>query len=1044
MLLPKKLFLNLLFIFLFSQIIYPQLNNLKFDTIGLEQGLSQSTVYTITQDKLGFMWFGTQDGLNRYDGYSIEVYKHNMNDTNSISDNTIWSSLCDSEGDLWFGTMRGGLCRYNITDNKFLKYSLKSSKNSRISSNTVLSLMEDSDRNIWIGTNHGVDLINRKSGKITQFKFYSENLSLMIENLSVWSMSEDRNKTLWIGTSRGLFKLKLNETYENLELQQINTLNEEANFKDLVNSHILSTHIDQYGNLWIGTLRNGVYKYSISKSRIKHFLHDPRDSKTISGNSIRSIIEDLKGNIWLACYDGGMNLFDSTNETFINYDNIALLTLFEDRTGIKWIGTLEFGVKSFDALRNQFNHIKIKQENIANPDINLITSIIESRENEIWVGTHGSGLVRYYSQRNKVKIYKFNPQNNFSISNNNIYAICETSDGNIWIGTNGGLNLYDRNADQFIRYEHQFSKKNAIGLNQIVSLYEDKKGNLWIGNAAGGIDILNLKTKKFTRFIPNEKDINSLPGGAIYFIYESRHSGILVSTYQGGLYQFMPEKNSFIRFIHNSKLFNGSDEGTIVSIYEDGSGTMWFGTYGGGLIRYDPQKINFKNYNENNGLPNNVIYSILPDNLGNLWLSTNKGLSRFSTVKETFTNFDLTDGLQSNEFNQGSFFKSTSGELYFGGSNGFNSFFPENIKENEAIPPVYVTSIKVFDKLIQTSKSISSLKQLEISYFQNYITFEFVALNYTAPLKNLYAYILEGFDKDWHYITSSNRRASYTNLDPGTYTLRIKASNNSGIWNSVGTSIKIIVVPPFWMTWWFKGLISILILLFISSSVRYFVKKRIEERTKQNAQLIALEKERLRIARDIHDDLGSRLTEVRLQCELAKNDFGDEVLIVLNNISESVKNIILTMSEIVWSLNPKNDTLENLAGYLSQYAIEFLSNAKIRCRLDILDEFPKITVNSITRHNILLSFKESLNNAVKYSETESILVSISLYSDYQKKNIIITIRDYGKGFNLDDESKWGQGIKSISDRIKSIGGSLSMQSKDGYGTTLIMVVPFTN
>lgn len=1010
--------------------------HIKFDEIGLQQGLSQSTVYTITQDIYGFMWFGTQDGLNRYDGYSITVFKHSSTDPNSISDNAIWTLLSDSKGDLWIGTMHGGINRYVYSENKFYHYNSFALDNTSINDNNITSLYEDTRGNIWIGTYSGnLYRFNREMGNFTKAQINANDSGNFVKS-TIWYICEDNKERLWLVTNRGLYYVQ-NRDQTQFSIATHSALNRSLyfNFKNETKLSFRSLQFEEDGTFWIGTWGWGILSFNEKTNTIKRYRKDRKNNASVSADFIKAIYKDSKGNLWVGTQDKGLMLYDLASDNFIPYTNDDIMTLYEDRSGIIWIGTYTNGVLKYDKHRKKFKHYL--------NGINT-TSIFKDRNGILWVGTFGSGLKIFDSKLKEIKTFNSDLNDKYSISGNKIFSLFESSQGDMWVGTESGLCRYNKMTGRFTRYKHDPFVKSSIGFEKISVVYEDLNGNLWIGSANGGVARFDYLTNKFTNYSINEINKNALNGNAVTVIYQGKKSGLWIGTFEGGVNLFSKKTNSFRNYQTSSKQNESINNNTVFSIYEDKNGFVWMGTYGGGLNKYDPFKGSFKYYTLEHGLSNDIVYGILPDADGNLWLSTNEGITRFNIESETFRNYDVKDGLQSNEFNQGAYFVSSSGELFIGGVNGFNSFFPADIIDNDFIPPVYITIFKVFDKILPLAYPLDKVKPIELSYDQNFFSFEFVALNYTSPEKNQYAYKLEGFDKNWHFVPSSKRYAGYTNLDPGKYVLHVKGSNNDGVWNEKGSSITIIIKPPFWMTWWFKILISILILLFTSVSIRYFVKKRIEERTKKSEQLILLEKERLRIARDIHDDLGARLTQVRLQCELVKNDYGNEASIVLNDISESVKNIILTLSEIVWSLNPKYDTLENLAAYLGQYAIELLSRVQIRCRLDIQEEFPKINVNSVIRHNIFLSFKEALNNAVKYSGTECILVRISSHTDFQKHNVLVTIRDYGKGFNLNDESTWGNGIKNINDRIKSIGGNFSIQSMDGQGTSLIMNIPFPN
>ncbi|MDP2362937.1 MAG: two-component regulator propeller domain-containing protein [Ignavibacteria bacterium] len=914
--------------------------------------------------------------------------------------------------------------------------------------------MEDSKGYIWLGNKNGLNLYDRGSDTFTRFYFHIED-SGKLSGIPIISIYEDIDKNLWLGSHRGIFKIRAEEyrsTFNSVK-NDTSDLNKAYHIKlELINlpgEYIRSVYVDKGRTLWAGTFGSGLRRFNKIKNNFgKKPPNLSADSYPGLGYFIASIYEDTRNNFWIAAYDSGLSVFDRQSETFTRQIDDPVMTMYEDGSGIIWIGTYTSGVKFFDSRRNRFNHY-YDDKNI-DPDIkgsNLITSIVEGFDGKLWVGTYNNGLKVYSpligdknKSRKKVTVFRFDPNNSYSISSDKVTSLCESEDGSIWIGTeNDGLNRYNKNTGRFIRYRNDPKNLNSISSNQITSLvYDDEENSLWIGFLHGNIDKLNLSTNLYTHYRAKTDHTPSLSINSIIVIYRAKRSGLLVGTFEGELNRFNPDNNSFDRINFMPQVGTGKVKNGIFSIYEDSDGILWIGTYGGGLSRFDPKKDSVKTYTELDGLPNDVVYGILPDRAGNLWLSTNKGISRFNPKKGTFRNFDVRDGLQSNEFNQSAFFGSPGGELFFGGVNGFNAFLPEEIKENNFIPPVYITNFKVFDKILSVPYPLTNDSDpIELSYSENFFSFEFVSLNYTAPEKNKYAYMLEGFDKNWHTVASSQRYASYTNLDPGKYVLRVKGSNNDGIWNEAGTSVIILIEPPFWMTLWFQGLIFLFAIVTIGATVRHFVRKKIKEKIHIMEKETALERERLRIARDMHDDLGVRLTEIRFLTEMEQNNSADKNGNVLGKISDLTKDIITTFSEIVWSVNPQNDTLENLAEFIGQFAVDYLSKAQIRCRLDIPSEIPKVQAPAEVRHNVFLAVKEALNNTVKYSDSQEVHIKVWI----KETSATVTIHDYGKGFDLAEGNRFGNGLKNMKSRMEHIGGKFNIESQIGTGTIITFQFP---
>jgi len=1008
----------------------------RFDQIGLNQGLSQSTVLAIVQDKQGFLWFGTQDGLNRYDGYTMKVFKHDPADSNSISDNVIWTLLCDSRGDLWIGTERGGLNRYVQAENKFYRYMRNGNDTNSLAENTVTLLYEDSRGTIWVGTRHkGLSVLNTSTGTFSRLRFDSGDLTIS-DGPMIREICEDKKRNLWVATrGHGLYVLAL----DSVNTSRITRYSHKATDPHSLSSDdVRALCYDRQGTLWVGTWGGGLnhFKPNEHTGHFTRYVHDARNQKSISNNMVTSIHEDSEGWLWVGTYDGGLNLYSRASDSFEKHladENV--MTIYEDRSGILYVGTLASGVRVFDRRKNRFTHYFDDPNDPDDLQGNKVQAILESKDGELWVATWGNSLNRFVDRdRKKVWHYSLGSKNQPGRGKHLFTSIRESSDGSIWVGAiRGGLMRLDKHSGQVTKFRHDPNNPHSIRSDDVTTLSYDEKSNiLWIGYYSNVISALDLASNTFKHFLLTA----STPAvTAVAAIERSRQQGIWIGTIRGGMLHLNPETNALHRYdatsFEHGRSINNND---VYSIYEDPAGIVWIGTAGGGLNRYDPTTGSFTYYTTQLGLPNDVIYGVLPDRAGNLWLSTNYGLSRFNPRTRKFKNFDVRDGLQSNEFNANAYFVSPRGELFFGGVNGFNAFFPEAIDDNVYVPPVYLTTFKVFNQQLSLPNPIPHGTVITLSHTQNFFSFEFVALNYTAPDKNRYAYMMEGFDKDWHEVPAQQRYASYTNLDPGEYTLRVKASNNDGVWNEAGTSITIIVTPPFWMTWWFRSVLTVVLAVAVGGAFKYYVTKKYKERMQEAERAAAVDRERLRIARDMHDDLGARLTEIRLLSEMAQHDSNGKI--ALRTISEAARDIIATFGEIVWSVNPQHDSVEHLAEYIGQYAVDYLSKVDIRCRLDLPQRFPSWKASSEMRHNMFLAVKESLNNAVKYSQTKEIHVKV----DIEDSMIRVTIRDFGIGFDPEKERR-GNGLQNMHQRMEHLGGTCTVESHPGSGTAVTFAVP---
>ncbi|HCV43784.1 MAG TPA: hypothetical protein DGH68_09900 [Bacteroidetes bacterium] len=743
--------------------------------------------------------------------------------------------------------------------------------------------------------------------------------------------------------------------------------------------------------------------------------------------------------------DCGLNRYDASTDDFTvwrhdptistSLNNDIICSLFEDRSGILWIGTGAGGVNWYDRKRTRFPHYRDDQNNPDDIDGNDVWAITEAGKNELWIGTYGKGVNRFDMMKNRFVHYRFDPVDSYSISHNNILSVCATRSGEVWIGTEGGgLNHYDRSRDRFVRYRYNPQDPNSLGRDEVTRILEDSKGNLWIGTNGGGVDRFDVVTQTFHHFVTEEKNPASLGGMSIMALFEDRHGSIWVGTWGGGVSRYDWETDSFVRFQNNPDDPRSLNNNTVLSLFEDSEGALWIGTLAGGLNRYDRNTRTFTHYAEGDGLPNNVIYGILPDDRGNLWLSTNKGVSKFNLARRIFKNYDVSDGLQGNEFNQGAYYRSRSGRLFFGGINGFNAFFPDSIHDNPDIPPIMLTSFKVFDVPFQLWQSITTTNSLGLSHDQNFFSIEFVALNYTSPEKNKYSYMLEGLDENW--VNAGTRRyASYTNLDPGSYTLRVKGSNNDDVWNDRGVAVAIVITPPYWKTFWFRGIVFVLVAGLLFSMYRYRVKK-----------LLEIERIRASIATDLHDDIGSTLTEIALFSDVGIKEIrslttgkpitggeAEKVTTLLEEIGRTSRTLIDSMNDIVWAIDPKNDSFEYLLLRMKTHAARMMEAKGINYDIEIPAELSELELPLGFRRRFFLIFKEAINNIIKHAHPTKVQLTIKR----ERHSLIMTVTDDGVGFDPRTAGQ-GNGLRNMQERASALGGSLSIASAIAGGTTITL------
>ncbi|MDI6802493.1 MAG: two-component regulator propeller domain-containing protein [Bacteroidota bacterium] len=1032
-------------IYLFTfQAAICQIEEINFDRLTVNDGLSQSTVNAILQDRYGYMWFGTQDGLNRYDGYDFVVYKHDKDDSTSISDNWIWYIYEDQAGEMWVGTYNGGLNRHDRNKNEFIRYNYQRTDSNSLSANNVTCIAEDKKGTIWVGTwGGGLNRFDRNLNKFTRLGIDSK-ISKSLSNINVRCMIVDSEGFLWIGTWDGL------NVYNPITQQFTHYKYYKNDPKSISGDRIINIFEDQNRNIWISTYAEGLNRFNREKNEFSRFH--------IGSNNVGQIAEDKDGILWIATRGDGLirlnaesgksSAISSDSRNYYGLSDETVYSVFADRLGGIWIGTSGNGINYYNVKKNKFRSYRSDANDNKGLNHPTVRAICEDRFGNLWVGTRGGGLNCYDKKTERFIYYTHTPHDKLSLSNNSVMALLKDKQGNFWIGTEmGGLDLFDRVNNRFIHHHNNVNDTNSISSNYIMAICEDRKGNLWVGTAGDGFNMFDPKNKKFIRYKRTGKHSDELSGNYVWSIMEDSEGYLWIGTWGVGLNRFNPATSTYKTYRYEPANLESLNSNTILSIYEDVRGNIWIGTMGGGLNRFNREMETFTHYTQKDGLPNDVVYGILEDANGNLWLSTNKGLSCFNPTTMEFKNYDLHDGLQSNEFNQGAYFKSKNGDLFFGGINGFNSFRPTEIKKNNNIPPIVITDFKVFDKPVRLSSSLETINEIQLSYKQNFFSFEFAALDYTIPGKNEYMYMLEGYDKDWIH-SGTRRYAAYTNLDGGDFVFRVKGSNNDGVWNNEGRSVKIIITPPYWETWWARVIIALFVITLGYSFYRIRTAKMNKEKITQqelSKKFIEFqEHERKRIASELHDSLGQNLLIIKNalhQCEgnvTARNLTMEE----LHDISELAQESIDEVREISYDLHPHTLDRLGLRKAIQSCVKKFIQVSPIQFTYDA-DEIDKL-FSQIEEIHIFRIIQEALNNVVKHSGASECNVSVK-----HKDGILnIQITDNGKGFEVDTvlikgKNNEGFGISNIIERVKLLKGEIAVKSSPNNGAAIYIKIPIT-
>ncbi|WP_457566022.1 two-component regulator propeller domain-containing protein [Caldithrix abyssi] len=810
--------------------------NFYFEQITTVNGLSSNTITAISQDKQGFLWIGTSDGLNRYDGYTFRLFKKISSDTTSLSSNFVTALLPDSSYYLWVGTLGGGLNRFDLRTEKVKRFRSNFNDTCALSNNFISDLCFDPTGNLWLATRNGLNVKKQNSNRFDHF-FVRHGLC----SNKITTLKFDREWNLWIGTERGLNVL-WRESLERFlstghRISFSASCSESGDSHGLAHNFIAAIYEDLKGNLWIGT-RGGGFSFLAAgqkrNGRFVNFRHVPGNENSLALNRVSAIYQHQDGKIWLGLDGEGLDIFDPATQTFthikarpnqsgaLSHNNIN--HIFNDKTGLVWLTTWGGGLNKFSPMANQFSTLRndpLQPNSLSN---NFVFAIHEDDSGHLWIGTLGGGLNRWEMKTNRWTRYSVQTH---GLSDKNIWTICSGPDGELWVGTEqGGLNRLQANAAGEIKSVQIFKQAehpNSPAENGVRALLVDSTG-LWVGYESGGLDFFDAKQNRWHHFKHSEWQPTSLSSNHVRAIFKDRDGDLWIGTSGGGLNRTKPSwPLTTLKFLHYrrnaQKPFSLSSD-TVLCITQDRSGRLWIGTYGGGLNLLDKAAGRFTAFTKAQGLCDNIVYGILEDDRGYLWLSTNNGLSRFNYEKKRFLNFYSSDGLQGDEFNTGAYCRLKNGLLAFGGVNGLSIFDPLTIVRQTAPPAVVFTEFKKFGQPAQLDTAITVCSTVHLHHTDKIVSFEFAALDFTQPERNSYAYKIEGLSERWIPL-NHKRFITLTDMPPGVYVLHVRAANPYGTWNKKATTLRLIVHPPFWQTGWFFILVFLALALFTVAFTRF-------------------------------------------------------------------------------------------------------------------------------------------------------------------------------------------------------------------------------
>jgi ligand-binding sensor domain-containing protein/signal transduction histidine kinase len=1008
-------------------------NRLYCDHLTAYDGLSQTHVYAVIQDKKGFMWFGTQDGLNRYDGNKFTVFRHESHKAKSLA-SSYHHALCeDSEGNIWAGGI--GLSRFNPDTYEVENVNSASDDLNSFANNSIMTMIFDKSGQLWVGSSKGLACYQPQ--KKTLEWFYTDSINTTtIHSNTIQNLYIDTEGVLWIGTNLGLSRYDLGTR----KFKRYTLLPQKSRS---ISEDIAHIYQDKSGTIWVSTNNLGLFRLQSDKQTFVQYQNQPNDSNSLSHNDVNQMYEDRNGQFWVST-ENGMNILDRKTGKFKRFyhnpaDKYSLGTngqkvIFEDREGVLWFA----GRKNIDRYNSRRRLVELyyPMPNDSNSLSNAnIWQMVEDEQGSVWVATIGDGLNQVNRKTGQVKHYRYNPNDPNSLANNYVFAVLLDKKGQIWTQTKGGVSCLNRQTGLFKRYSfdpknpYSFSSSQASGASMMC---QDFTGRIWLGTD-NGLNWFDEKTERFYKYVHDPNDPLSISYNRICSIFEDSRHDIWVGTWGGGVNRWNRKSNTFTRFLPNPNDTQSIINNRIYVISEDKNGLIWLGGHLG-MSSYNPQTNHFRNYTSQDGLPNNVVYGIIPDDKNRLWISTNWGLACFNQTDNTFRHFGPSDGLQHWEYGGFSHFKNPrTGELYFGGIGGFNIFHPDSLAANRYQPPVVITTLKRFNtknakiEELETT-NLAHQKNIKLPYDAGLLTFEFAALSFSNPQKNQYSYQLLGFSEQWIPL-GNQHELTLAALPHGHYTLRVKGSNGDGFWNEKPTELSITVLPPWYQTWWFRLFIGTICAatiwwLFHLRTQRLLALQQMEF-DKQNA----LEKERTRIARDMHDDIGSGLSAINLLANYIKNTpLSTDTHLEIKHIAESSTELNQRIREIIWSVSSDSDNMEGLAHFLRRYVSEFGEMQHIDTQFIAPDNLPEMKLSNEAKRNLFLCVKEALNNTTKYAKATLIEVSIRV----EEHNLLLTIKDNGVGFDLETALKnGGNGLKNIQARMKQVGGNAFISVEKG-------------
>ncbi|MES2726669.1 MAG: two-component regulator propeller domain-containing protein [Bacteroidota bacterium] len=985
-----------------------------FKKLGIDNGLSQSSVYTIFQDSKGFMWFGTGDGLNRYDGNQIKTYKFDYNPRMTGNGNFYGlHAKEDTSNNIWFSN-RSGLVMYDVKSNT-LKRIFPNNDTTQFT--TLLEVISISKNNeLWFSNCHNsIFKYNINSKKMDTYKILDRSMGEKKSHFRQVAVDDENN--IWYSLRFGIGRFNM-QTY-----QMYNYLIPEYKLDGIEATGDFITTAKN--TLLVANYKN-VFQFNYITNSYKILLHSPKL------DLYHQLAKDKQGRIWVGNLQNGLFVID-TNRHIYNYrankldkDGIStniITALYIDASQNLWLGCDGFGLCKANLLPPKFRTYKPINESSTGLLPNFIKAFYVDSSDKLWIGTHEDGIQIIDRKTGLLKVIKQN-----KIGANLVGCFVGADNHKIYVGSGAGVyTIHDKNYNiQHIPIADKLYYFN--GINLISKLIVCPNNKVIVASKEGLFESL-LKTNGSPYF----KKFEAIGTPYLISIYQTSDSAIYTSEIDDGfVYKFKLVNN---KLELQEQILEGFN---VRCMYEDkNKKTLWLASEKG-LIKYNLHTKQYRVITTNNGLSNNYLYAVVPGNNDELWLSSNFGIMCYHTQSEKVISYDKDDGLQSNEFNTGAYYKSNDGEIFFGGINGFNSFFPDQIKTNPFVPNVVLTNLKVND-MDYNNFNYGHVKNISLTHSQNTLSFEFAALEFTNPEKNKYQYKLEGVDRGWVQ-AGKEHFARYPSLKSGSYVFKVRACNNDEKWSNEIVLLDIVILAPWWQTWWAMGLLAFILISLFIATIRYLSTRKLKQQLQELEKQQAVNQERTRISKDMHDDLGSGLSKIAIMTELLKSRVkqDDELTKQVEKISFAAGELVDNMGQIVWTMNMNNDTLENMLAYVREYAVDFFEDTSVACEINFEDVAEDIIMSQQLRRNIFLVIKETLNNSLKHAHAHKVTITFTC----QTKIASIIITDDGVGFNINDTRKFGNGLINMRKRMEAAKGSYHITSTPQNGTqsTIIWLI----